>query len=101
ISVLLHIDMDNLGSTDIHVQLNGNKVTTRFYMEDNRSVNTVSMNIDQLEEKLNKLGLSLNSEVVKRETSKKEEVEDFTKDFLNKDIPETQTIKRYTFDMRA
>ena len=101
ISVLLHLDMDNLGSTDIHVQLNGNKVTTRFYMEDNRSVNTVSMNIDQLEEKFNKLGLSLNSEVVKRESSKKEEVSDFTKDFLNKDIPETQTIKRYTFDMRA
>ena len=101
ISVMLHLDMDNLGSTDIHVQLNGNKVTTRFYMEDNRSVNTVSMNINQLEEKLNKIGFSLNSEVVKRESSKKEEVSDFTKDFLNKDIPEAQTIKRYTFDMRA
>ncbi|MCR4716667.1 MAG: flagellar hook-length control protein FliK [Lachnospiraceae bacterium] len=101
-SILLHLDMDNLGSTDIHVQLNGGKVNARFYLEDGRSVNVVSNNIGQLEEQISKLGLSLDTEVVKRPADKKQEVEDFEEDFLAKDAPVThQAIKRYTFDMRA
>lgn len=98
--VLLHLDMDNLGSTDIHVQLNGSTVTARFFLEDGRSVQIVSDNISQLEDSIGKLGFSLNHEVTKR-PDKKPEIEDFAKDFLGRDVPESHEIKRYTFDMRA
>ena len=100
IQVLLHLDMDHLGSTDVHVQLNGSRVTARFYLEDNRSMNTVKSHIDQLEQQIAGLGLTLSTEVVKR-MEKKEEVENIVEDFLAKDIPGNQQIKRYTFDMRA
>ena len=101
IQVLLHLDMEHLGSTDIHVQLNGDKVTARFYLDDNRSVNTVSMNMDQLRERIRTLHLTLDTEVVKRAGTKTKEVEDFSKDFLEKEVPQSHQIKRYTFDMRA
>jgi hypothetical protein len=100
VSVLLHLDMDHLGSTDIHVQLNGTKVNARFYLDDNRSITTVKNNIEQLQRQISSLGLSLDVEVVRR-TQKKAEVEDIVEDFMAKDIPSSQQIKRYTFDMRA
>lgn len=100
-SVLLHLDMDNLGSTDIHVQLNGTKVMARFYLDDNRSMATVQSHMDQLQGQIEKLGLSLDTEVVRRAETKKQEVEDIVDDFMAKDIPASQQIKRYTFDMRA
>ena len=100
ISVLLHLDMDHLGSTDVHVQLNGTQVMARFYLEDNRSVSTVKNHIEQLQEQIAGLNLTLSTEVVRR-ADKKEMVEDIVEDFLAKDIPSNQQIKRYTFDMRA
>ena len=46
------------------------------------------------------MNLTLSTEVVRR-ADKKEMVEDIVEDFLAKDIPSNQQIKRYTFDMRA
>lgn len=100
ISVLLHLDMEHLGSTDVHVQMNGGQVSARFYLEDNRSMSTVKAHMAQLQEQIAGLGLNLTMEVVKR-IDKKAEVEDIVEDFLAKDIPSSQQIKRYTFDMRA
>ena len=100
ISVLLHLDMDHLGSTDVHVQLIDHKVVARFYMDDQRSMNTVKSHIDQLSNQIAALGLSLETEVVRR-TDKKEQVENFVEDFLAKDLPASQVVKRYNFDMRA
>ncbi len=100
ISVMLHLDMDYLGSTDVYVQLNGKKVNARFYLEDGRSMSIVKNHIDELQKQIEKLGLTLETEVVKR-VGKKEQIEDLVEDFLAKEIPASQQIKRYTFDVRA
>ena len=100
ISVLLHLDMEHLGATDVHVQLVDKKVMARFYMEDQRSLNTIKNHIDQLSHQILALGLSLETEVVRR-TDKTEQVENFVDDFLAKDLPASQQVKRYNFDMRA
>ena len=95
ISVLLHLDMDNLGPTDIHVSLHDKKVHARFYMADNEAVDIVAGNIDELGDKLAARGFSLSNEVVKREEKSSNKVieEVF-------DIDKEQSVKRYTFDVR-
>ncbi len=95
ISVLLHLDMDNLGSTDIHVSLHNKKVHARFYMEDNEAVDIVVENIEELRDKLATRGFSLSNEVVKREEKSSNKV---LEEVL--EIDKEQSVKRYTFDVR-
>ncbi len=96
ISVLLHLDMDNLGPTDVHVSLNGKKVHARFYLEDNVAVDIVSDNIEDLADKLSDRGFTLSNEVVKKEKPKTNMVLDEVFDTEDKE----QSVKRYTFDIR-
>ena len=67
ISVMLHLDMDNLGQTDVHVTLTGSNVNARFYLNDQESVDIVTENINQLAKQLADRGFSLTNEVIKRQ----------------------------------
>ena len=42
VSVMLHLDMDHLGQTDVKIDLKGSHVNARFYFNDEESVNLVS-----------------------------------------------------------
>lgn len=95
ISILLHLDMDFLGSMDIHVELNHNQVNSRFYLETEEGADVIKKNMEQLEEALNNKGFLFQYEVLKREKEK-----DLITDFLKKDSPGT-SLKRYSFDIRA
>ena len=48
ISVMLHLDMDHLGATDVKVTLTGSNVHARFYLNDQDSVDIVTENMNQL-----------------------------------------------------
>lgn len=97
ISVMLHLDMDHLGQTDIHVTLTGSNVNARFYLNDQQSVDIVAENMVQLAKQLADRGFSLTNEVVKRQPQ----------DSINKVVDEIidenaeRSIKRYTFDART
>lgn len=95
IRVLLHLDMEQLGPLDVHLDLQGKHVAAKFYAEQSDSISIISQNLLLLEDALNKKGYSLASEVLKRE----KEV-DIVKDFI---APEQLELgmKRYTFDIRA
>lgn len=99
VSVLLHLDMDNLGPTDVHVSLHGKNVHARFYLDDDRSVEIVGANMSELVGKLHERGFELTDEVVKKTKPQSNMVVDEIID-SNDGEDKEKSIKRYTFDMR-
>lgn len=95
ISVLLHLDMDNLGPVDIHLTLNHNKILSKFYLSEDESKKLLINNIASLEYALNEKGYLLETEFLAREKNV-----DVVKEFIEKDTP-SSALKRYTFDIRA
>lgn len=95
VSVLLHLDMEHLGPLDIHLDLAKNHVVSKIYTEDTTSQGLFEMHIGALNTALNEKGYTLSYEILKREKPI-----DIVKDFMQKDIPNTD-MKRYSFDIRA
>lgn len=96
LTAFLHLDLDNLGSTDVSVKMLGRKVDTNFYLQDDASFNLVQANLPMLEERLQKKGYSCKLTV----TNENKHV-NFVEDFLKKDQPSAGQLHRYSFDMRA
>lgn len=95
ISVLLHLDMEHLGPTDIHITLTKGNVLAKFYTSDDYSNNLLKNNIDLLDEALARKGYLLQTSFLKWEKNV-----DIVKDIIEKDQP-TTSLKRYSFDIRA
>lgn len=95
ISVLLHLDMDHLGPTDIHLTLYHSKVVAKFYMSDEESKQLIESNLDLLETALENKGYSISSEVNFREKEA-----NLVDDLLSQNN-QTANIKRYSFDIRT
>ena len=69
VSALLHLDMEYLGSVDVHVTLSqGQKVATKFYLQDDSALDLIAEHIDLLNDRLNKRGYSMNAEFINRDT---------------------------------
>jgi len=96
ISVMLHLDMDNLGNTDVHVTLTGTNVNARFYIDDQVSVDIVTEHMNQLAKQLADRGFSLTNEVVKR--TPQESINKVVDEIIDENAE--RSIKRYTFDAR-
>ncbi len=69
VSALLHLDMEYLGSVDVHVSLRNQKVSTKFYLQDDSALDLISQNIDMLNERLARRGYSMNAEFIRRDES--------------------------------
>ena len=95
ISVLLHLDMEHLGPTDIHITLTRGNVEAKFYMSDDFSTSLLRNNIDLLEEAMTRNGYLLQTEFIERQKDV-----DIVKDIIERDQP-TSSLKRYSFDIRA
>ena len=96
ISALLHLDMEHLGSVDVHVTLDqGQKVATKFYLQDDDALNLVAENIDLLNERLSRRGYTVNAEFISRNetTSILEEMLDQSKNI--------SILSDTSFDVRA
>lgn len=81
VSALLHLDMEHLGTVDIHVEMNPEKqVKTNFYFEDEAMLDFVYEHIDMLNERLEKRGYGPVTNVQMRdETTKTPVAEIFEK----------------------
>ena len=100
VSALLHLDMEYLGPTDVHVSLRGTIVHTKFYVEDEESAKIIDAHMTQLEQAIAENGYSLTNEVIMREPTlhpdtKKNAV---VKEMFGDDIE--KSVKRYSFDVR-
>ncbi len=95
ISVLLHLDMDNLGPLDIHLTLTSSNLHGKFYVSDKDTKTLLTKHVEELRSALSEIGYSLNMEIY-QQTKKI----DILKDMREDESPATQ-IKRYSFDIRA
>ena len=97
ISVMLHLDMDHLGATDVKVTLTGSNVHARFYLNDQDSVDIVADNMNTLAKQLAERGFSLTNEVVKRQPQ--ESINKVVDEVIDENAE--KSIRRYTFDART
>lgn len=98
VSALLHLDMDHLGATDVHVSLHGTNVHTKFYVEDEVSARIIDEHMTMLEKAINENGFNLTNEVITREPVLATEVNMVVKEMLGDDLE--KSVKRYSFDVR-
>lgn len=101
VSALLHLDMEYLGPTDVHVSLRGTMVHTKFYVEDEESAKIIDAHMTQLEQAIAENGYSLTNEVIMREPTLHPETEKnaVVKEMFGDDIE--KRVKRYSFDVRT
>lgn len=99
VSALLHLDMDYLGPTDVHVSLHGSTVHTRFYVEDALSAKIIDEHMNALEQAINENGFSLTNEVIQREKSLASHGNPVVEEMLGSQLE--QSVKRYSFDVRT
>ncbi len=95
LSVLLHLDMPNLGSLNIHVTLEHNMVKAKFYPEEKAAKAILTDNVTSLDEALRKKGYLFSYEVMDAYQKP-----DFVKDFIEQNAEESSPA-RYSFDIRA
>lgn len=96
LTAFLHLDMDNLGPTDVSVKLLGREVSTNFYLENDEAYALIERHLPILEERLEKKGYNCKIAVI-NETKHV----NFVEDFLKKDQPSAGQLHRYSFDMKA
>ena len=96
LSAFLHLDMDNLGATDVSVRMKDRKVHTNFYLEDEKSYDLIEEHMAELMQLLQEKGYSCTVQV-ENQFRKKNLVEDF----MQQEHPSAGILHRYSFDMRA
>ena len=96
LSAFLHLDLEHLGSTDVSVKMQHRNVKTNFYLADDASYDLVEKYLPILEQKLKDKGYQCTITMTKEEKKVS-----FGDDFLRKDMPQTGTLHRYSFDVRA
>ncbi len=97
VSALLHLDMEHLGSVDVHVAMKDNAVSTKFYLKDDSALDLIADNIDILNERLNKRGYSMSASFIKKGEEESENVMD---EILKQD-KNISILSGYSFDARA
>lgn len=96
VSAFLHLDMDHLGSVDVYVTMEKQRVSTNFKVQDDATLDLIEENIDLLNERLQKRGYQLHAAVVKQE-EETSVVEEMQKQMGQNSMP----IAQYSFDARA
>lgn len=96
VSAFLHLDMDHLGSVDVYVAMEKQRVSTNFKVRDDSVLDLIEANIDLLNKRLEKRGYKLHPsvEVTEKEVSV---VEEMQKQMGQNTMP----IAQYSFDARA
>ncbi len=95
VSALLHLDMEHLGSVDVHVSLRNQKVSTKFYLQDDSSLDLIAQNIDVLNERLARRGYTMSAEFINRDENTN------VMDEILKQGKNVSVLAGYSFDARA
>lgn len=100
LTAFLHLDMENLGATDVNIRLEKEQLTTKFTLEDTISQDIVEEHLPELQKRLEEKGYSATLLV---EEIKKDNDNTYLSPFeqvLSLHEPKN-FIKRYTLDVRA
>ncbi len=96
LTAFLHLDLENLGSTDVSIRMKDKNVKTNFYIADDASYDLIEKHLPVLEKRLAQKGYRCSITM-----SKEEKKVEFVEDFLQRDMPQAGTLHRYSFDVRA
>lgn len=95
LKVLLHLDMDHLGTLDIQIAKEHTAVSLKFFVSTEETLHLLDRNITLLNDAINEQGYACNSQL-----SMKEKEVDVVNDFISQEAP-IGDMKRYNFDLRA
>lgn len=97
LKVLLHLEMDSLGTLDIHITKDHTSISTQFYAAKEAARKLLEKNVELLKDAINEQGYSFTSEFLAKEKDI-----DLVHDFIENDSPAPPAaVKRYNFDLRA
>ena len=97
LKVLLHLEMDSLGTLDIHITKDHTSISTQFYAAKEAARKLLEKNVELLKDAINEQGYSFTSEFLAKEKDI-----DLVHDFIENDSPTPPAaVKRYNFDLRA
>ncbi len=97
LTAFLHLDLENLGATDINVSLTNKQITIKFSMEDYLSTRLIDKHLNELEERLVSQGYTV---TCSSETVRQPDKESPAQRILKND-EDVINIKKYLFDIRA
>lgn len=70
LTAFIHLDMENLGPTDVFVKLRDQKVTTNFTVKDEDTLLFIENHLDLLERRIGQKGYSFDASVSKKKSEK-------------------------------
>ncbi|MCM1104624.1 MAG: flagellar hook-length control protein FliK [Clostridium sp.] len=102
VTAFLHLGMDHLGDMDIYVALQNQKVSTKFYLEDDSVIDFLEAHMDELDRRLGGKGYVVKSELLRRDHEDNGNVFDqMLKDSKNAGAAPPILLSRQSFDARA
>lgn len=96
LTAFLHLDMEQLGSTDVSVRMQNRSVRTNFYLEDDASYDLVEKHLEVLNKRLKSKGYQSSITV----THEKKDIS-FKDNIVKKGKATVGSLHRYSFDVRA
>lgn len=98
VTALLHLDMEHLGPVDVYVAMQQEKVSTKFYVQDDDMLDFLEGHMNILTERLRKRGYDCNVEIQTRDADSGKQ-ETVVQKLLEQEpqIP----IVQYAFDVRT
>lgn len=96
LTAFLHLDMEQLGSTDVSVRMQNRSVRTNFYLEDDASYDLVERHLEVLNKRLKSKGYQSSVTV----THEKKDIS-FKENIVKKGKATVGSLHRYSFDVRA
>ena len=96
LTAFLHLDMEQLGSTDVSVRMQDRSVRTNFYLEDDASYDLVEKHLEVLNKRLKSKGYQSSITV----THEKKDIS-FKENIVKKGKATVGSLHRYSFDVRA
>ena len=96
LTAFLHLDMEQLGSTDVSVRMQNRSVRTNFYLEDDASYDLVEKHLEVLNKRLKSKGYQSSITV----THEKKDIS-FKENIVKTGKATVGSLHRYSFDVRA
>lgn len=96
LTAFLHLDMEQLGFTDVSVRMQNRSVRTNFYLEDDASYDLVEKHLEVLNKRLKSKGYQSSITV----THEKKDIS-FKENIVKKGKATVGSLHRYSFDVRA
>lgn len=102
VTAFLHLGMDHLGEMDIYVALQQNKVSTKFYLEDDSIIDFLEGHMEELDARLAGKGYSMKSELLHKDHEDSGSVFDqMLADSKSAGAAPMVMLSRQSFDARA